>query len=308
MRTLSIVVPILNEAEGISDNLRHILHTISTIADTEWEIVAVDDGSTDDTPALLREISARDQRIRLLALNRNFGKEAAIQAGLAAARGDAVVVMDSDLQHPPELIQQMLDLWSAGALVVDGVKQNRGQESVLAGLLTQVFYLVFAQWSKITIANASDYKLLDRIVVDAYLALPERNRFFRGLIPWMGFTTAQVPFSVAPRRCGATSWSFSRLIGLAVSALTAFSAAPLHLVTSLGVVVFLVSILFGSVALYQKLMGTAVSGFTTVILLLLFLGSSLMISLGIIGVYIARIYDECKGRPTYLIDRRKSSL
>ena len=306
--TLSIVLPVHNEAEGIRHALEAIQAATRRVPDARWEFVVVDDGSQDATVEEVRSLDLAEGALRLVVLTRNFGKEAAILAGLEQACGDAVIVMDADLQHPPELIPRMVSLWRAGALVVEGVKSDRGEEGRVSGAGARLFYALFSRLSGLDVSDASDYKLLDREVVDHYRRLPERSRFFRGLIPWLGFTSARVPFSVPPRPHGGSSWSRWRLLRLALAALTAFSSMPLHLITVLGVFVFAVSAVFGSIALYQKFMGLAVSGFTTVILLQLLIGSVLMVSLGIIGVYLARVFEEAKGRPIYIVDRRRSRL
>lgn len=305
---LSIVLPVHDEAGGVVTALRRIAEAAARVPGVRWELVVVDDGSTDGTVDRVAGLDHGGYDLRLVALTRNFGKEAAILAGLEHARGEAVIVMDADLQHPPELIPRMVELWRAGAMVVEGVKTDRGREGTASRAGAGLFYALFSRLSGLDVANASDFKLLDREVVEHYCRLPERNRFFRGLIPWMGFTTAQIPFAVEPRAHGASSWSRWRLLRLALGALTAFSSAPLHLITGLGVFVFLVSAVFGGIALYQKFMGIAVSGFTTVILLQLLIGSVLMVSLGIIGIYLARVFEEAKGRPAYLVDRRRSRL
>ncbi len=307
-QTLSVVLPVHDEAEGVVHVLETIVAAVRHVPEARWELVVVDDGSSDATVERVGAMEPDGYALRLVVLTRNFGKEAAILAGLEHARGDAVVVMDADLQHPPELIPRMVELWRAGAQVVEAVKENRGREGAVSGLGARVFYALFSWLSGLEVANASDFKLLDREVVEHYCRLPERNRFFRGLIPWMGFTTARIPFSVPPRAHGRSSWGRWRLLRLAVSALTAFSSAPLHLVTALGVFVFLISAVFGSIALYQKFTGVAVSGFTTVILLQLLIGSVLMVSLGIIGSYLARVFEETKGRPPFILDRRRSRL
>ena len=305
---LSVVLPVHNEATGIARALDEIRVALGKVGGARWELVVVDDGSDDGSVERVRAYDAGEAELRLLVLTRNFGKEAAILAGLELARGEAVIVMDADLQHPPELIPRMVELWRAGALVVEGVKQDRGYEGLVGGAAARLFYGLFMRLSGLEVANASDYKLLDREVVEAYCRLPERSRFFRGLIPWLGFTSARIPFSVPPRAEGGSSWTRWRLVRLAVSALTAFSSAPLHLITALGAFVFLISAIFGSIALYQKFTGVAVSGFTTVILLQLLIGSVLMVSLGIIGIYLARVFEEAKGRPVYVVDRRRSRL
>jgi dolichol-phosphate mannosyltransferase len=306
MKSITIVIPVFNEGAAIDRHLAIIFERLELIKDVQLTILVVDDGSSDNTVAQLDLLDVQYPNLNFICLSRNFGKEAAIQAGLAHSQGDAVIVMDSDLQHPPELIPQMIHLWQQGVSVVEAYKISRGKESFTARLLAYSFYHVFDLLAGMNIKNHSDFKLLDRKVVEAYSALPERQRFFRGMIPWLGFTSAQIPFEVPERQHGTTAWSRLRLLKLSLTAITTFSSAPLQVITFLGAILLLVSLVFGSLALYQKFSGVAVSGFATVILLLLLIGSLLMIALGIIGVYIAHIYDEVKQRPSYLIDWRRS--
>lgn len=242
-----------------------------------------------------------------MSLTRNFGKEAAILAGLQQAEGDAVIVMDSDLQHPPDLIPKMVEIWRQGVYVVDACKSSRGRESKLSAFLAVAFYHVFGRMAQIDVQQSSDFKLLDRRVVDVYCSLPERKRFFRGLTAWMGFSSARVYFDVPDRLHGSSTWTRLKLLRLSVDALTGFSTGALHLITLLGLVSLVVSIVIGSISLYHKLVGVAVDGFTTVILIVLLLGSFIMVGLGIIGIYLEQIFTEVKGRPPYLIDQRKGS-
>jgi polyisoprenyl-phosphate glycosyltransferase len=264
--------------------------------------VLVDDGSPDNTWQVITEETKRCPALRALRLSRNFGKESALCAGLEHARGDAVILMDSDGQHPPSLIPEMVRVWqSSGADIVEAVKHRRGRESLSGKLGAQLFYLILNKLSGFHFKGASDFKLINRKAVDSLLSMHERNMFFRGMTVWMGFSTAQIPFEVVPRSAGQSTWSMLKRVKLALVGITAFSSFPLHLVTFAGVTFLGVSIVLGLQTLYLKLAGRAVSGFATVILLQLIVGSLLMISLGIIGEYLARIYEEVKGRPRYLI-------
>ena len=240
-------------------------------------------------------------QVRGVRFSRNFGKEAAIFAGLAQGRGDCVVVLDCDLQHPPEKIVEMYRLWEQGYQVVEGVKVSRGKESPLHTLAAKTFYSLISNATGIDMSRASDFKLLDRRAVDTLLAMREKNAFFRALSSWIGFSTAQVEFEVQPRLEGASKWSLRSLIRYALVNLTSFSAAPLQLITLLGLVVFVCSVGLGLWSLWEKLSGQALEGFTTVILLQIIIGSVLMICLGIIGYYVARIYEEIKDRPRYIV-------
>lgn len=308
MKTVTVVIPVHNEAGSIVPNLNTILTYITPIYDTHATMLIVDDGSSDGTTELVRKLCEQRQDLHLLCLNRHFGKEAAIQAGLDHANTDAVIVMDSDLQHPPNLIPQMVALWLNGIDVVEAYKLSRGPQSITSRLLVGGFYRVFRALTELDISTESDFKLLDRKVVVAYRMLPERVRFFRGLMRWMAYPSARIPFDVPNRAHRMSRWTRLSLLRYSISALTSFSSLPLYLVSSLGLLTFVVSVLVGTIALYDKLSGRALGGFTTVILLLLFIGSSLLFSLGLLGSYVARIYEEVKARPIYTINWRNSQL
>lgn len=297
---VSVVVPAYCEAEHIGSSLATIAAEARKTG-LAFEIVAVDDGSTDGTWDELRRLGRDMPELRAVALSRNFGKEAAMLAGLETAAGDAVVVIDCDLQHPPTLIPRMVELWRQGYQVVNGVKADRGAEGALHGLAARLFYRWAERLARTRLSGGADFKLLDRRIVDLYCQLPERNRFFRGLVSWMGFRQIDVPFEVQDRVAGETKWSAGRLALLAADVVTSFSAAPLQAVTALGLLTFAVAVVVGAQTLYTKATGGAVEGFTTVILLMLFLNAAVMVSLGIIGQYVGKIYDEVKNRPRYLI-------
>ncbi len=305
---ISVVIPVYNESAALHQNLPVIIGVLREIRDIEFSLLLVDDGSGDDTVEQLATLLSQEPNMELLCLNRNFGKEAAIHAGLAHARGQAVIVMDSDLQHPPALIPQMITLWQQGLEVVEARKSSRGRESLASALLANGFYRLFHLLSGMDLKNHSDYKLLDRKVVDAYLELPERKRFFRGLVAWMGFPSAQLYFEVPPREHGQSAWSKFKLLRFSMTALSGFSSAPLHLISLLGVICLGLGLAIGGIALHDKFTGEAVSGFTTVILLILVIGSFIMFGLGLLGLYLEQIFDEIKRRPTYLINRHKSCL
>ena len=222
-------------------------------------------------------------------------------AGLERAKGDCCVVMDCDLQHPPEKILEMYRLWEQGYEVVEGVKADRGDESRAHSMAAGLFYQLISKAAGMDMSHSSDFKLLDRKVVDALNALPERNIFFRALSYWVGYRRATVTYDVQERAAGSSKWSTRSLVRYALVNITSFSTAPLQIVTFLGLLTLAVSVVLGCVSLYQKFTGIALSGFTTVIILQLFFSSILMISLGIIGFYISKIYQECQGRPRYLI-------
>ena len=300
---LSVVLPAYCEEASVP-RAAQVIGGLLAQADIPHEIVFVDDGSRDGTWAAIQAQTARFPQVRGVRFSRNFGKEAAIFAGLAQARGDCAVVLDCDLQHPPEKIVEMYRLWQEGYQVVEGVKTSRGKESPLHTLAARTFYSIISNATGIDMSRASDFKLLDRRAVDTLLAMREKNAFFRALSSWIGFRTTQVEFEVQPRLEGQSKWSLRSLIRYAVTNITSFSAAPLQIVTLLGVVVFLCSVVLGIWSLWQKVTGQALEGFTTVILLQLIIGSILMICLGIIGYYIAKIYEEIKDRPRYIVAER----
>jgi len=304
---LSVVIPVYGEGAHIGRSLETIRAKLLALS-TPFEMVLVDDGSKDDTWARLEELKASLPELRAFSLSRNFGKEAAIFAGLQKSRGDAVVVMDSDLQHPPALIGEMVALWrDQGYDVVNAVKRRRGDEGTVRGLLSRLYYRLFAALAGTRMEGAADFKLIDRSVVKAYCDLPERNLFFRGLMSWMGYRQIDLPFAVEARTGGGTKWSLRKLAALALNSISAFSTVPLQFVTTIGGLFLIFALGLAAQTIYLKVMGRAEEGFPTVILLLLLSSSVLMIALGIIGQYLARIYDEVKRRPRYLMHRSTES-
>lgn len=299
--TLSLVIPAHNESTHLEASLRTILREVDAV-DPSCEIVVVDDGSTDQTWEVVRRVSQAEPRVRAIRLSRRFGKEAAICAGLMQVRGLAVIVMDSDLQHPPALIPQMYKTWrDEGCDVVEAVTSNRDSRSWAANRGGRLFYSLFRRFSRMELENATDFKLMDRRVVDAWAQLPERTTFFRGMSAWTGFRRRQIPMTVPSRAGGTSQWSSLQLMGLAVNSITSFSAAPVYLIPLMGVLFFLFGAALTLQSLYYKLEGSGREGFPTVIIVQVVLGSVLLISLGIIGQYIVKIYDEVKARPRFII-------
>ena len=299
---LSVILPSYNEEKMIA----LAAETISRILDEaaiDHELLFVDDGSRDQTWAEIQRMSEENKRVVGVHFSRNFGKEAAMFAGLEHARGDCVAILDCDLQHPPEKLVEMYRLWEQGYEVVEGIKEDRGTESAMHRFAANSFYSLISRATGMDMASSSDFKLLDRKVVDALNQMPERNVFFRALSFWVGFKKAEVSYRVRDRVAGESKWSTKSLIKYAINNIGSFSSAPLHIITVLGVVMLAIAVVFGVEALVQKILGNALGGFTTVILLLLIASSLIMISLGIIGFYIARIYEELKGRPRYIISR-----
>lgn len=306
MKLLSVILPAYNE-EKMIEKARVTLGRILSEQDIPYEIVFVDDGSKDQTWPEIEKAAEKDKHVAGVHFSRNFGKESAMMAGLASAEGDCCVVMDCDLQHPPETVVEMYRLWEQGYEVVEGVKHSRGKESLAHKASAGMFYKIISKAVGIDMSRASDFKLLDRKAVDALLEMPERNAFFRALSAWIGYKTTSVEFDVREREEGVSKWSTKSLIRYAITNIVSFSSAPMQFVTGAGVFMFLLAVVLGIQTLAHYFTGNAVEGFTTVILLLLLIGSILMISLGIIGYYISKIYEEVKGRPRYLISRKIDS-
>ena len=299
MKILTIAIPSYNSMDYMRNCIESLLP-----GGEDVEILIVDDGSKDDTWNEIEKASKGNPNVVGIHFSRNFGKESALFAGLAESTGDACIVMDCDLQHPPETLIEMYRLWQEGYEVVEGVKRSRGKESILHKASAGLFYKLISKAVKIDMSRASDFKLLDRKAVDSLLAMPERNAFFRALSAWIGYKTTTVEFDVREREEGESKWSTWSLIKYAITNIVAFSAAPMQVVTIAGVLVFLFAIILGIQTLIKFFMGHAVAGFTTVILLILIIGSIIMISLGIIGYYISKIYEEVKGRPKYIISKK----
>jgi glycosyltransferase involved in cell wall biosynthesis len=298
---LSVVIPVHNEGDQIAQNLS-LIHAETSKIGLPMEMIVIDDGSTDNTWQALKKIAEQMSDLKALCFSRNFGKEAAICAGLAYSSGQASIVIDSDLQHPPELIPEMVRLWREARWdIVEGIKKTRGTEPLINRIGARFFYRTLSGLSGYNLYGSSDFKLLDRKVIDAWLDMRERNTFFRGMITWLGYRRKEITFSVPRRRLTQSRWSFFGLFRLAVVALTAFSSLPLQIVTLLGGLFLFCAILFSGYALVMYFTGLALPGFTTVIILELLIGGVLMISLGIIGTYIAQIYQEVKYRPRYVV-------
>ena len=297
---LSVILPSYNEEQMIAKAAETVTGILDE-AGIAHELLFVDDGSRDGTWDEIRRMSALDPRVVGVHFSRNFGKEAAMFAGLEQAKGDCCVVIDCDLQHPPEKIVEMYRLWEQGYEIVEGIKEDRGAETGFHKFAAKRFYAIISRATGLDMASSSDFKLLDRKVVETLNRMPERNVFFRALSFWVGYKKTEVLYKVRERTAGESKWSTRALFRYAINNIGSFSSAPLHIVTLSGVLMLVFALVFGVVALAQKIAGVALGGFTTVILLLLFSSSLIMISLGVIGYYIARIYEEIKGRPRYII-------
>lgn len=300
MSLLSIVIPSYNEEQNIA-NTAEVLAKLMEQEEIEYELVFVNDGSKDNTYSEIQKVAQTNAHIKGASFSRNFGKEACIFAGLQIATGDAVVVMDCDLQHPPQTILEMWKLWKEGYEVVEGVKASRGKESLAYKLSAGLFYKIMSAIIKMDMSASSDFKLLDRKVVDVLTKLPEKNTFFRALTFWAGFKSTTVEYEVQERQFGESRWSTWSLMKYAITNATSFSTLPLQLITIMGTISILGSVILAVQTLVRFFMGNSVEGFTTVILLILIIGGLIMLSLGIIGHYIARIYEEVKGRPKFII-------
>jgi polyisoprenyl-phosphate glycosyltransferase len=302
---LSIILPFHNEADGVQELLKRLAPVLSRLQ-LSYEIMCIDDGSTDATYAALVHARELDHRLKLIRMARNFGKEAALTCGLHAAAGRVAITMDSDLQHPPEVVPDLIRLWQQGVDLVYAVRRNRDTDSPVRRLLSRAFYFVFRTISDIQMPEgAGDFCLLDRKVIDAINALPERNRFMKGLVAWVGFRQATVPFDVAPRRGGHTHWNFFRLLRFAFDGLSSFSTLPLRIWTWGGAAVSLFALAYGLyLTLRTMIYGIDVPGYASMMVGILFLGGLQLLSLGMIGEYLARVFTEVKARPIYLVAER----
>ena len=296
---LSVIIPAYNEEKCIGRVYSEIQSLLKE-NNIESEFIFIDDGSSDATYNEIEKLSLEKENITGIHFSRNFGKESAISAGLAAVNGSCAVVIDCDLQHPPEKIVEMYRLWQQGYEIIEGVKKDRGREKRMYSFGSRFFYSVISRMAGFDMANSSDFKLMDRKVVDVLNKMPERG-FFRAISYWVGYKKTTVEFDVRERVAGQSKWKTSGLIKYALSNISSFSAAPMQIVTVLGAIMLIISVIFGVWALIDKIIGRALEGMTTVIIITIFIGSIIMISLGIIGYYIARIYEEIKGRPKYII-------
>ena len=308
MKLVSIVVPFHNEADGVGRLFSELSSTMENLSDYQFEVVCVDDGSTDATLEALIALHQRDPRIRVLELSRNFGKEAALTAGIDAARGDAVVAMDADLQDPPALIGRLLEEWQRGAEVVQARRTDRSSDSFLKRNTAQVFYRLHNALSTVQIPeNVGDFRLLDRVAVDALKRLPERQRFMKGLFAWIGFRTATVDYARGTRAAGASKFSGWRLWNFALEGFTSFSTVPLRVWTYVGALGALLTFLYALFIIIRVLMlGIDVPGYASLLVAILFLGSLQLLSVGLLGEYIGRMYLETKQRPVYVVRRELS--
>lgn len=297
---LSVVMPVYNET-NIEVGVKRVMSVLEG-ADIPYEIILVDDGSKNDSFNQISELALKYDTVVAIGLSRNFGKEHALCAGLDNVSGDCCICMDSDMQHPPEYIPEMYRLWKEEKYeVVEGIKKARIKESIVYRLCAKNFYRVLNKMSGIDLQNASDFRLLDREALEAWKSLPERVPFFRGMSSWIGFRRTQVYFEVEEREFGETKWTLKGLIRLAIDSITSYSSVPLYFSTMFGAILMIFFFALFVQTLFMKINGHAQDGFTTVIILQLVIGAITMINIGIIGIYIKKIYEETKGRPRYII-------
>lgn len=304
-KKINILIPCCNEEKNIPIIIKEIDKYFNSL-NYDYDFIFVDDGSTDNTYNTLLQLIEKRENINVIKLSRNFGKEAAIAAGLRNCNSDAAIIIDSDLEHPPHLIQAMILEWEKGANIVHAVKIKRQKETIINKFMSLTFYKILGFMTDMEFQGASDYKLVDKKTITILNNLTERNRFFRGLTNWMGMKHCRIEFKVEDRRYGKTKWTPLKLFQLSVNAITSYTSKPLHIVTILGLFTLIFSIILALQTLYNKIFGVAISGFTTVILAILIFSSVIMISIGILGVYLSKVYDEVKNRPNYIIEDYQS--
>jgi polyisoprenyl-phosphate glycosyltransferase len=300
----SVVAPVYNEDATIEEFYARVCGALDALP---FELVLVDDGSSDGTPMKLEALAASDPRVRVVYLSRNFGHQTALTAGLDHARGDAVVMLDADLQDPPEVITTMLDHWRAGCDVVYAVREQRDGESRFKLSTARWFYRLFDKLAQVELQqNSGDFRLLDRRPLDALLSMRERNRFLRGMTVWVGYTQAAVPYHRDSRYAGETKYTLPRMLRFSLDAISSFSHRPLQLATLLGFIISTLAFIAIPVVVVLRILGSYLPGFSAVTILILLLGGIELIAIGIIGEYVGRIYDEVKGRPLYLVRARRN--
>ncbi len=302
LELLSVVAPVYNEQELLEAFYARVCRALEGL---RFELVLVDDGSGDNTPQLLSRLAENDPRVRVVFLSRNFGHQTALTAGLDHARGDAVVMIDADLQDPPELIPTMLDHWRAGCDVVYAVREEREGESRFKLSTARWFYKLFDKLAQVELQpNSGDFRLLDRRALTALLSMRERNRFLRGMTVWVGYRQAAVPYRRDPRAAGETKYTLAKMLRFSLDAISSFSHRPLQLATLLGFIISTVAFIAIPVVIALRITGSYLPGFGSITIAVLLLGGIQLISIGIIGEYVGRIYDEVKGRPLYLVRAR----
>ena len=305
MKTVTLLIPCYNEEESIPYMRDALVKLMNDNTRYQWEVLFINDGSRDRTLSLLEHLHQQDKRFCYVSLSRNFGKEAALLAGFDHARGDAVIIMDADLQHPPQVIPQMLMAWEEGYDDVYGKRLSRGRESWLRRKLSMSYYRLLQRMAHVDILpNVGDFRLLDRRCIEVLKQLRETERYTKGLYCWIGFNKKEVPFETQDRVAGRSTWSYRQLIGLAIDGIMSFTTAPLRISAILGIVVSIAAFIYMCVVLVKTLFwGEPVAGYPTIVVLVLFFGGVQLISLGIVGEYLGKTFMEVKNRPVYVVDK-----
>ena len=301
MKRIDIIIPCFNEENNIVHIVNEITKSVERL-DYSCSLLFIDDGSTDKTAENIREMMHQRKDINLIRFARNFGKEAAIAAALAYCKADAAIIIDADLQHPPSLIPELITEWENGSDIVDAIKIKRQKGSFLKNFTSISFNKLMSFLTDMDFADASDFKLLSKKAIRIINLLDEKSRFFRGLTNWIGLKHSTIEFETKERKHGKTKWNWLKLFQLSLDAITSYSSKPLHVVTVLGIGTFLFSFFLGMQTIYNKIFGHAVTGFTTVIVIILLFSSIIMISIGVLGLYLSKIFTEVKNRPIFIID------
>ncbi len=303
MKKVSILIPFYNEQDVLPSLFERLQLLIDSNDNYQWEVMLINDGSTDNSLCLVKQMRLRDKRFRYIDLSRNFGKETAMLAGFDNVTGDCMVIMDADLQHPPEVIPQMLKLWEDGYDDIYGKRNNRGNEPWLRRKLSLLYYKLLQRTTNVSILqNVGDFRLLDRICIDALCSMRESQRYTKGMFQWIGFKKKEFTFEQDDRVAGDTKWSYFKLFNLAIEGLTSHTTSPLKIATVMGLVVSLCAFIYMLFVLIKAIaVGDPVAGYPTIMVVMLFLGGVQLLSLGIIGEYIGRIFNETKNRPAYFI-------
>ena len=304
MKIITLIIPCFNEQEVLNLFYKEVSHVTNAMTDISFRFLFINDGSKDHTLDILKELSQNYENVSYLSLSRNFGKEAAMLAGLDYAEGDAVIIMDADLQHPPEMIPDMVKYWKQGYDDVCAKRKNRKDEGRLKRCLTQAFYSCISFLSKVPMQqNVGDFRLMDRRCVASLRLLRESQRYTKGIFTWIGYRKKEIPFEVQARAAGKTTWNYFSLVNLALEGITSFTTVPLRLTTCLGLLISVLAICYMFFVVINALLyGDPVAGYPTLMTVMLFLGGVQLLSLGIIGEYLGRIFNESKNRPLYLID------
>lgn len=303
MKKVSILIPFYNEQEVLPSLFERLQSLIDSNDNYQWEVMLINDGSTDNSLCLVKQMRLRDKRFRYIDLSRNFGKETAMLAGFDNVTGDCMVIMDADLQHPPEVIPQMLKLWEEGYDDIYGKRNNRGKEPWLRRKLSLLYYKLLQKTTNVSILqNVGDFRLLDRICIDALCSMRESQRYTKGMFQWIGFKKKEFTFDQDDRVAGNTKWSYIKLLNLAIEGITSYTTSPLKIATVMGLIVSLCAFIYMLFVLIKAIaIGDPVAGYPSIMVVMLFLGGVQLLSLGIIGEYIGRIFNETKNRPAYFI-------